>query len=182
MTPPSGLRGTSRSVTVPSRRSVAAIPKSRSSSGIGGASRSTSLSDPTITTKRSAAAATAFSRVCAAPPPLTSQPAGSTWSAPSIAMSRRAGAPVPANASTRSPSSRAALSVAGDVATQRRSSARAASAGSRYATVEPVPRPTTIPSSTSSAAASAASRFSASSAIGEDATLRRPWSTAQNAS
>ena len=34
-----------------------------------------------------AAAATIFSRVCAAPPPLISQPCGSTWSAPSIARS-----------------------------------------------------------------------------------------------
>ena len=56
----------------------------------------------------------------------------------------------------------AAASVRGDVATQRISSSRAASAGSRKATVEPVPRPTVIPSATSSAAASAAARFSAS--------------------
>jgi hypothetical protein len=41
-------------------------------------------------------------------------------------------------------------------------SPRAASAGSRWATVEPVPRPTAMPSSTSSAAASAAAFFSAS--------------------
>ncbi len=39
---------------------------------------------------------------------------------------------------------------------------RLASAGSRCATVEPVPSPTAIPSSTSSAAASAATRFSCS--------------------
>ena len=42
-----------------------------------------------MTTKRSAAAATIFSRVCAPPPPFTSQPSGATWSAPSIARSRR---------------------------------------------------------------------------------------------
>ena len=53
-------------------------------------------------------------------------------------------------------------SVAGEVATQRIESWRAASAGSRKATVEPVPSPTFIPSSTSSAAASAATRFSVS--------------------
>ena len=58
---------------------------------------------------------------------------------------------------------RRARSVATEVATQRRSlRPRAASAGSRWATVEPVPRPTVIPSSTSSAAASAASFFSRS--------------------
>ena len=45
----------------------------------------------------------------------------------------------------------------GEVATQRMpGSPRSASAGSRWATVDPVPRPTAIPSSTSSAAASAA--------------------------
>ena len=43
---------------------------------------------------------------------------------------------------------------------------RSASAGSRNATVDPVPRPTRIPSSTSSAAASAAARFSASMLTG----------------
>ena len=61
------------------------------------------------------------------------------------------------------PSSRACSSVATEVATQRMPlRPRAAIAGSRWATVEPVPSPTVIPSSTSSAAASAAMRFSAS--------------------
>ena len=45
-----------------------------------------------MTTNRAAAAATAFSRVCAAPPPFTTQPDGATWSAPSIAMSSSASA------------------------------------------------------------------------------------------
>ena len=59
------------------------------------------------------------------------------------------------------PSSLACSSVATEVATQRISfSPRSAIAGSRKATVEPVPSPTVIPSSTSSAAASAASFFS----------------------
>ena len=40
-----------------------------------------------MTTKRSAAAATIFSRRWAPPPPLISQPSGVTWSVPSIAMS-----------------------------------------------------------------------------------------------
>src|SRR3954447_5368612 len=65
--------------------------------------------------------------------------------------------------STEIPSSRACSSVATEVATQRISlSRRAAIAGSRCATVEPVPSPTAMPSSTSSAAASAASFFSES--------------------
>ena len=121
--------------------------------------RSTGLLESAITTNRSAAAATIFSRVWAPPPPLTSQPSGATWSAPSIAISSRSRS---ANGSTAIPSSRAARSVRGEVATQRISSRRAASAGSRWATVEPVPSPTRIPSSTSSAAASAARCFSAS--------------------
>src|SRR3954454_18342913 len=166
MTPPSGLMETSRSRAVPSRSSVAARPNSSSSSGTGGASRSTSLSEETITMNRSAAAATAFSRVWAAPPPFTSQPDGATWSAPSIATSSRASAIAPRNGSTLMPRSRAMCSVAGEVATQRRSSPRSASAGSRYATVEPVPRPTVMPSSTSCAAASAASFFSCATLIG----------------
>ena len=37
--------------------------------------------------KRSAAAATIFSRTWAPPPPFTSQPSGAIWSAPSIARS-----------------------------------------------------------------------------------------------
>src|SRR5262245_29558118 len=113
-----------------------------------------------MTTNRSAAAATAFSRVCAAPPPFTSQPDGSTWSAPSTAMSNRGSAPMPAKDSTCNPMSRAAVSVATEVATQRRSRPRDARAGSRNATVEPVPSPTVMPFSTSRAAASAATRFS----------------------
>ncbi len=63
-----------------------------------------------------AAAATIFSRTWAPPPPLISQPAGSTWSAPSIAMSS---SPTSSSVPTGRPSSRAAVSVAGEVATQR---------------------------------------------------------------
>jgi hypothetical protein len=114
-----------------------------------------------MTTNRSAAAATTFSRVWAPPPPFTSQPSGATWSAPSIAMSMRSMAP---KSSIGIPSSRAARSVAGEVATHRMSSLRSARAGSRWATVEPVPSPTVFPSSTSSAAACAAARFSPSTA------------------
>ena len=42
-----------------------------------------------MTTKRSAAAATIFSRVWAPPPPFTTQRSAATWSAPSTARSRR---------------------------------------------------------------------------------------------
>ena len=116
-----------------------------------------------MTTKRAAAAATIFSRRWAAPPPLISHPSGVTSSVPSIAMSRRESE---LNCSTGMPSSRACSSVATEVATQRISlSPRLAIAGSRWATVDPVPSPTVIPLSTSSAAASAAKRFSVSTAL-----------------
>ena len=92
-----------------------------------------------MTTKRSAAAATIFSRRWAPPPPLISQPSGVTWSVPSIAMSSRSSS---LNSSTGMPSSRACSSVATEVATQRIPlSPRAAIAGSRWATVEPGPEP-----------------------------------------
>ena len=71
-----------------------------------------------MTTKRSAGAATIFSRVWAPPPPLTSQRSGAIWSAPSIAMSRRSSH---RRARSGCPSSRACCSVAAEVATQRRS-------------------------------------------------------------
>ena len=93
MTPPSGL-GRCRAGSRPAHlggepASVEASPKTKSSSGIGAPIRSTGLVESAITTKRSAAAATIFSRVWAPPPPLTSQRSGATWSAPSIARSRR---------------------------------------------------------------------------------------------
>ena len=96
-----------------------------------------------MTTKRSAAAATIFSRRWAPPPPLISQPSGVTSSVPSIAMSSRSRE---SKSSTGMPSPRACSSVATEVATQRRSvSPRRARAGSRWATVEPVPSPTRHP-------------------------------------
>jgi hypothetical protein len=107
------------------------------------------LSLDAITTKRAAAAATSFSRVCARPPPLTSHGPGAIWSAPSTAMSSSLRS---SKDSTRSPRPVASVSVAGEVATQRMSSRRAASARTNGATVVPVPSPTRIPSSTSPAA------------------------------
>ena len=79
-------------------------------------SASTGLLESAMTTKRSAAAATIFSRRWAPPPPLISQPSGVTWSVPSIAMSSRSSS---LNSSTGMPSSRACSSVATEVATQR---------------------------------------------------------------
>ena len=111
-----------------------------------------------MTTKRSAAAATILSRVCAPPPPLISQPTGSTWSAPSMVRSSRS---TSVKGLTSSPTAPASSAVAGDVATHVMSNRRAPSAGTSSATVEPVPRPTHIPSSTSAAAASPTARFSA---------------------
>jgi hypothetical protein len=58
------------------------------------------------------------------------------------------------------PTSAARRSVAGELGTQRRPrSPRCASAGNKYAAVDPVPRPTRMPSSTSAADATAAARF-----------------------
>ena len=68
---------------------------------------------------------------------------------------------------TSRPSARAAASVSGEVETHVTVAARRASAGRKNATVLPVPRPTVMPSRTSSAAASAAARFS--SALGSAA-------------
>src|SRR5579859_619829 len=138
---------------------VARSPNESSSRGIGPCRAGTGLEESAMTTNRSAAPATIFSLVCAPPPPLTSQPSGATWSAPSMVRSNRS---MLATSSIRRPSSRAACSVRGDVAAHAISSDLLARAGSRYATVEPVPSPTVMPFSTSSAAASAATCFSRS--------------------
>ena len=134
------------------------MPKAISSSGTGACSAGTTFVESTITTNRSAAIATNFSRVWAPPPPFTNQPSGLIWSAPSIARSSRS----MMNGSTCNPRLLATSWVRGEVATQRTDSLREARAGSKYATVVPVPSPTTMPSSTSSAAARAAKYFSVS--------------------
>ena len=92
-----------------------------------------------MTTKRSAAAATIFSRVWAPPPPLTSQRSGATWSAPSIAMSSRSSL---SNGSTGSPSSRAGSlgrGRGGDAARSRAAARRARAAGGRPSSRCPAP-------------------------------------------
>src|SRR5258708_3872236 len=137
---------------------VARSLKDSSSRGTGPCRAGTGLEESAMTTKRSAAAATIFSRVCAPPPPLTSQPTGSTWSAPSMARSSRS---TSVKGRTSSPTAAPSSSVAGEVATHVMSSRRTPRAGTSSATVDPVPRPTHIPFSTSAAAVSAAARFSA---------------------
>ena len=114
----------------------------RAARGGWGCAAWTGLVESAMTTNRSAAAATTFSRVCAPPPPLTSQPSGRFSSAPSMVMSKRS---MLATSSIRRPSSRAAYSVRGDVAAHTMSSDRRAGR-SRNATVEPVPSPTAMPS------------------------------------
>ena len=75
--------------TAPIRRMVALNPNDSSSRGTGAWTAATGLDESAMTTKRSAAAATIFSRVWAAPPPLTNQPSGEIWSAPSMVRSNR---------------------------------------------------------------------------------------------
>ena len=127
MTPPFGLSGTSRRRTVPSRASVDSRPKAISSNGTGVCSASTIFVESAITTKRSAAMATNFSRVCAPPPPFTNQPSGLIWSAPSMARSSRS----TANGPTCNPKLLATSWVRGEVATQWRDNLREARAGSK---------------------------------------------------
>ena len=122
------------------------------------------------------AAATSFSRVWARPPPLISHGPGAIWSAPSIAMSSSGSV---SKASTINPAASAASAVASEVATQRIRSARAASAGINGATVDPVPRPTRIPSSTRPAAYVAAACFS-SSAVTRPGLHHRTYAVKRN--
>src|SRR5258705_5769929 len=131
MTPPSGLLGTSRSATGCSRRTVADRPNASNSTGTGGRNVATGLVESAMTTNWADAAATILSRVCAAPPPVISQPSGAIWSAPSMVTSSWLIVP---KGSTDRPNSRAACSVRGDDATHRIASRRRASAGNRYAT------------------------------------------------
>ena len=124
---------------------------------------STGLVESEITMKRSAAAATIFSRGWAPPPPLTSQRSGSTWSAPSIAMSSGSSG---GKSSTARPSSCAWVGGGrrgGDAAQtqpavrQRRQQVGDGRAGAQ-ADGHPVARP-------AAAAATAATRFSASASV-----------------
>ena len=72
------------------QRASGCAPNLSTSSGHGRAESRDLLLGGDDHDERRAQAATIFSRVCAPPPPLTSHPSGSTWSAPSIAMSSSA--------------------------------------------------------------------------------------------
>ena len=154
-------RGVGALAERPRRRARAGSRRARSGAaraGSGRRSRSTGFDESAITTKRSAAAATIFSRVWAPPPPLTSQPSGATWSAPSIAMSS---AVERVERLDREPELARLLlgrdrgRDAADLEAAR--GERRQQVGDGRAGAEP----DGIPSATSSAAASAASRFSA---------------------
>ena len=137
--------------------------------------RWTSLFEETITTKRSAAAASAFSRVCAPPPPLTSQPDGAAWSAPSIVRSRSwSGASGPMNDWTSIPSSRAARSVAGELVTHRTSSRHTARAREQVGHGRAGPQADDHPALDELGGASAAARFSRSKST-TAFIARMPW-------
>ena len=144
----------------PPRRAIACGPSRASSrstqpaeygtisTGVGKRpSRSTSFSSVTITTKRWAASATAFSRKSAPPPPLVSAKSGATSSAPSIAtaISRSIS---PASGMLRL---RHNASVTADVATAAIRSPAATRSPTRsiaQRAVVPVPRPMHVPSTT----------------------------------
>ncbi|KAF5057100.1 hypothetical protein DSECCO2_360460 [anaerobic digester metagenome] len=139
----------------------------RTSIGTWTESWSVSFPSSTTITRRSAAAATHFSRVRAAPRPFMRRRPGSTWSAPSIAIAR-------CGASFREargiPSARARMAVWCDVGTPTQDSPfRILSASRSMAkrTVEPVPSPTAEPVLTRSAAAYPAALLGASSPIHE---------------
>ena len=112
--------------------------------------RSTSLSDETITTKRSAAAATIFSRVCAPPPPFTIQPSRGDLIGAVHREVEPHGRVVPPSSTTSEAEPAGTVSVAGDVATQGDRARAPRTASTKRDAVEPVPRPSTIPLSTSS--------------------------------
>jgi len=128
--------------------SLATTPgaKSSTSSGVpNGPSAGTSFDSSTTMMNRGDIDATIFSRVCAAPPPLVRLNAGSTSSAPSMAMSS---APISSGEMTFKPSEIASSWVCTDVEVHTMSSARSPSSMMVQCTVEPVPRPTRIPSVT----------------------------------
>ncbi len=148
------------------RRKVDSWPKTLTSMGRGARpSWGERLAASAITTQRREASQTSFSYSMAAPAPLISCSPGPISSAPSTVRS----------ISTWFSSSRgmantsARLRVAVEVGTPRTSSfsacIRPARARTNQAAVEPVPRPTIMPLSTSAAAASPAWRFCSSGKV-----------------
>ena len=122
----------------------------------------TTLAASAMTTQRREASQTSFSRRRAAPPPLISDRPGPISSAPSTVRSMVFAS---SRVSNFIPSEVARSAVACEVGTPLMLSPLVASAFTNHAAVEPVPRPTTMPGSTSAAAASPASRFWSSALI-----------------
>ena len=109
-------------------------------------STSTRLAGSTMQTKRSLASAMIFSRVSAAPPPLIRRRCGSHSSAPSTYSDN---GPVALRSITSMPCARRRCVLCSELDTvPAMRSRKRASASMKYATVEPVPTPTIIPSST----------------------------------
>ncbi len=168
-----------RSVGLPPRRSrsraTTGSANGATSTGTGNApSFGTSFFESTTTMKRRAREATIFSRRCAPPPPLMSSNAGSTSSAPSIATSKDS---TSASGTSGMPAARAQPRVVSDVGTPRILSparTRTPKASTAYLDVDPLPRPTSMPSSTKSAARYPARRFSASTSDRTGSFTRTP--------
>ena len=159
--------GIPRAAISSSRRTrLVCQPKRITSTGSANApSRATRLAASEITIIRSDAVATIFSCRCAPPPPLIRFSSGSNSSAPSMVRSSHFAA---SSVTTLMPSSRAIAAVRDDVGTAmtRRPSPRTRSPSrlTMNAAVEPVPRPSRIPSCTKSTARRAAARFAVSAA------------------
>ncbi|ESW61647.1 MAG: hypothetical protein Q27BPR15_05445 [Rhodobacter sp. CACIA14H1] len=156
---------TSRDTSVSSIRAlVVCQPKGMTSTGSGKApSWVTSFAASAMTIIWSDAVATIFSCRSAAPPPLISARLGSNSSAPSMVRSSHF---TSSSDATGTPSDAASSAVRVEVGTPvtRSPSSRMRSARQRtiHAAVEPVPRPSFIPSSTNSVARLAATNFALS--------------------
>src|SRR5262245_44462015 len=162
-----------RNLTWPSRlicdtnraslRRVAPAPNGTISTARGNAPNvATCFERSAMITNRRELAATIFSRTRAPPPPLIRSSLGSISSAPSIV---RSSVPTLSRLVSRMPSAVASCCVASDVGTATMSHPPltcSASNGSKAATVEPVPRPSSMPVFTSASAARAAAAFSSS--------------------
>ena len=142
-------------------RLVAARPKGTTSTGRGNApSTGTALLESAMTTILREAEATIFSRRRAPPPPLMSRSFGSISSAPSTV---RSSSGISSSVVTAMPRFFACASVRSEVVTQRILSPAATlspTQSTKCLAVDPVPSPSRIPGSRSSAARLAAAIFS----------------------
>ena len=156
---------------------VAASPNGMTSIGNGKRpSTSTHLLSSAITIMRSDADATIFSRNNAPPPPLIMLSAGSISSAPSTVRSSRS---TSSSVVSRMPQRTASARVASEVGTPMTSSparTRSPRSSTKCFAVEPVPRPSFMPSRTCSSARAAACRFSSSIFTDLTKPPSPPWS------